>query len=492
MTLAGKPVSHYRPRRREIAWDSIIGRFPEKPPLFEWVLLSMLIHALAIVLFGAPAGGASEGRSMWGSFDVVLTGRAPDASPRLKLDRGTLEAPAALAAPIAIPAPAPRVEAAKPSLRAAPRIEPAAPPVEAPPPEAAPKVEPIVIPPVLERLIVPERPFEVPPAFTVPPPTEIQAPAPVPAPVAPAPPPAAPPRQAPVTKETPAEVAPRLPQVERAPVEAPKLSVPLLQPVTPTLIPEQRLAAPPEIETPRIETRTLPSITEPPVITQPLEMKPIPSPKIEELALPPVITQPMEMKPIPSPQIQELAPTPRIETIAKPVEAPPVQEVPVTAPPVPVPAPAPVPSPRVEPRAEPRAEPQPFQQREAPPGAGSETPSREAPSPRVVPGPAPAAPGVPSEFRKRGEEPSSDYDPFSTKNLDLDAMRRRAAQLARGSGNTALLPFPMPAVPPKKSKMEEAIENARKPDCRTAYADMGLLAVVPLVANEFGEGHCRW
>ena len=35
-------------------------------------------------------------------------------------------------------------------------------------------------------------------------------------------------------------------------------------------------------------------------------------------------------------------------------------------------------------------------------------------------------------------------------------------------------------------------EKARKPDCRTAYKDMGLLAVVPLVANEFGEGNCRW
>ena len=40
--------------------------------------------------------------------------------------------------------------------------------------------------------------------------------------------------------------------------------------------------------------------------------------------------------------------------------------------------------------------------------------------------------------------------------------------------------------------MEKAIENARKPDCRTAYKDLGLLAVVPLVANEFGEGTCRW
>ena len=48
-------------------------------------------------------------------------------------------------------------------------------------------------------------------------------------------------------------------------------------------------------------------------------------------------------------------------------------------------------------------------------------------------------------------------------------------------------------VPPKpKPKMEDAIEKARKPDCRTAYKDLGLAAVVPLIANEFGEGSCRW
>ena len=72
-------------------------------------------------------------------------------------------------------------------------------------------------------------------------------------------------------------------------------------------------------------------------------------------------------------------------------------------------------------------------------------------------------------------------------------MRRRAGELARaGSGQRALLPFPMPPVPPKKSKMETAIENARKPDCRTAYQALGLAAAIPLIANEFGEGNCRW
>jgi hypothetical protein len=122
------------------------------------------------------------------------------------------------------------------------------------------------------------------------------------------------------------------------------------------------------------------------------------------------------------------------------------------------------------------------------------------PEPAASPGrtpdaaPAPTREGTDSPF-KRGEPPPTDYDPTrpAAPSLDLDAVRRRAAELTRaGSGQRALLPFPMPPVPPKKSKMETAIENARKPDCRTAYQGLGLAAAIPLIANEFGEGNCRW
>jgi len=50
----------------------------------------------------------------------------------------------------------------------------------------------------------------------------------------------------------------------------------------------------------------------------------------------------------------------------------------------------------------------------------------------------------------------------------------------------------MPPVPEKKSKIEAALDKAHKPDCRTAYSGLGLAAVVPLIANEFGEGTCKW
>ena len=107
------------------------------------------------------------------------------------------------------------------------------------------------------------------------------------------------------------------------------------------------------------------------------------------------------------------------------------------------------------------------------------------------------APGD-SPFRRdplpREREPTSNYDPTAAPPaLDIDMMRKRAGELGRaGTGNRAALPFPMPPVPEKKNKLEEAIEKARKPDCREAYKHFGLAAVVPLIANEFGEGKCKW
>jgi len=44
----------------------------------------------------------------------------------------------------------------------------------------------------------------------------------------------------------------------------------------------------------------------------------------------------------------------------------------------------------------------------------------------------------------------------------------------------------------KVAKLEAALDKAHKPDCRTAYSGLGLAAVVPLIANEFGEGTCKW
>jgi hypothetical protein len=50
----------------------------------------------------------------------------------------------------------------------------------------------------------------------------------------------------------------------------------------------------------------------------------------------------------------------------------------------------------------------------------------------------------------------------------------------------------MPPPPEKKSKLATEIEKAAKPDCRQAYAGMGLLAAVPLAADAVRGKGCKW
>jgi len=54
----------FRPARRRAS----------RPSLTQFVILSMLLHALFILLFGSPTGGSREGRASWGSLDVTIRG----------------------------------------------------------------------------------------------------------------------------------------------------------------------------------------------------------------------------------------------------------------------------------------------------------------------------------------------------------------------------------------------------------------------------------
>ena len=108
-----KPVSRYQPRGREMPplpprWtpaDARGGARRNDVLLWRFVFLSMLIHALAILLFGAPPGGSREGRAMWGSLDVVIRDSFRDAAPALKIEPSLQ---------VAAPKPAPRAASPKP------------------------------------------------------------------------------------------------------------------------------------------------------------------------------------------------------------------------------------------------------------------------------------------------------------------------------------------------------------------------------------------
>jgi hypothetical protein len=209
-------------------------------------------------------------------------------------------------------------------------------------------------------------------------------------------------------------------------------------------------------------------------------LQPLPPPVMERLATPP----PIERTPVETPVVPALPTTPPVERAR--VETP--ERATVEVPAIPVPQETVV-VPKLPPAAE-RVE-TPVTPREAPAKVDREPPAIAEPA--VRPSPFRAPEPATASTKPRQDESSTTYDPTAAPTIDLDAVRKRAAAIAReGSGRRAILPFPMPPVPERKTKEQIAIEKARKPDCKTAYQSLGLAAVIPLIANEFGEGNCRW
>ncbi|MGE5615581.1 MAG: hypothetical protein ACM3X5_01570 [Bacillota bacterium] len=356
--------------------------------LRQFIVLSMLLHALAILLFGSPLGGSREGRALWGSLDVVIrSAPKPQATPERK------------APPALVERPAPREQEKKP---------------------------PVEFPPLIDRAISP--PVEAFAPIVVPPPSESE-----------------------------------LPKIESAPVlrvpeATPEIPQPLLKPL------------------PRpVEKIELPTLEQAPAIKMPTPTPEIPAPLLQPLAAP-IEATPQIPKVEAAPAIEMPTPTPEIP-------APLLQPVPAANERVELPAVEPAPAIRL-PEPTPAIRPQLLQPMpSAPAGERSELPQLEQ---------APVISAPQSAFPRETAKPPPAYDP-TRPSLDPEALRARAGELSRqGVGQRALLAFPMPLPPEKKSKLETAIENARKPDCNTAYKDLGLLAVVPLIANEFGDGTCKW
>jgi hypothetical protein len=358
----------------------------DEPTLVQFVLLSMLLHILAIVLFGATGrGGTGSGEALPGTLDVIVRPAAPkiEAAP----ERLQPIAPPAMERELAAPLEAP--------ARLAPTVPSA--PLEK------------IAPPAFERALA--NPAELPQlAVPVAPASPLEPLAPAPAehelePLAPAP--------AEHELAAPAEPLRELPLEPPGPIE--------------------RALAPP------IERELSPAIEAPAQV-----LPSAPAPPLEHLQ--------------PPPSVRELAPPPELPATLPPARVPAPEEQ-VTRPVTPPPAPgAPAPS-------------------RAPPAAGT-------PAPESSPSPIFGAPR-PDEgiFKPRRETP----------HLDLEAAKKRAVrEMAReGSGSPGVLPFPLP-VPETKTKEAKAMEKAIKPDCRTAYAGMGLLAVPALIAATITEEGCRW
>jgi hypothetical protein len=162
----------------------------------------------------------------------------------------------------------------------------------------------------------------------------------------------------------------------------------------------------------------------------------------------------------------------------------------------------PISAPAVEPQ--PGASPSAVPSQRAP-TTESELPVERASPPAIAPQVAPTRPSIAPALRQGTPDANEDIfkprrdgvtpstEPGATPRIDLDAAKKRAVRdLAHeGSGSRGVLPFPLPVPPPEK-KAKDAMEKAIKPDCRTAYAGLGLLAVPALVAAVITDEGCRW
>jgi len=432
--------------------------------LVQFVVLSLLLHILVVLVFGSRiAGRERHGDGASGSLDVTLRRLSPEPGSGFTLAPGAdtpLPGSALLRRLRGIPA-APVPAAAPPGdARPAPVT---APPAGAPergptPPEAA--------PPAQEAA-----PSTTPPAFEALPRLNRNAPEEVDKPL------------------TPPVAAPR-----EAPIGAPVLREPIVPPKRETVA-----TPPPEVAPREVAPREVP-------LPAPIE-RIAPSTRQPDLA-PPVDFTPLDVPPpAPSERVTPPVTPPRIEREpAPPVDVPVPRKVPVEATPLPERV-APkmdrevLPAAEAVPKSE-AAEPAPRAQRAAPPAnAADKPPAREAPA-RPGVSPAESAPrprlGIPDAdeeaFKPRGDVAAPSAEPSGTPRIDLEATKRRAREIAgETSGSRGLLPV-VPPPPPetRKPNLADAIAKAAKPDCRTAYADLGLLAVPPLVASTVGNGGCRW
>lgn len=441
----------------------------ERPALEQFLLLSMLVHVFLVIAFGDTVGARSEnGSRLLGGFTARLVGQskpaqtpAPSPSPAPRERERSRTTPSApVSTPSEVP-PAMVQPSTAPELSETIALPVVTPTLDKP-------VAPDLVPLIAKEVAMPSTSFVIPPVAIVPQPT--------PTPPAPA--------KVEVTR-----IAPRpAPDAARAPTAARELAPEFVAPLAVT-------PAPPLVPiNPSLTAREL---------APAIEVKPEPAVPV---ALPPTIA-PIRASAEPAPRARELVPY--VEPIAP--------EIPAALPsPAPTSTPA-QPADRAQREFTPYVEPI----REAAPAAAATPTPTAAPAqspatasvlPRTTPaGPTPGTtntPGTPQGnaaaksdealFGPRIEDGPGKGTLGPAPKIDLDAVRQRARDIGanesrEGTGPKTLFKFPTAPPPVAKRREQEIFDKAlKRPDCKDAYAEMGLAAVVPLVRDAITEKGCKW
>ncbi len=447
-----------------IAARRIGSRTSPPPSVKQWVWLSILLHILAVALFGDTTGGGTRrgehrGDALGGPMTVTLQG---------PVDRG-VDAP--LRRTVNTSSRPQRREAAEPAIRAASPPKNAVPAgVDSPTPSVPATPEDIpdatVMPPVIATEV--DKPVT---NFVVP----IMVPVVIPDP----PEPPTPPEPEAIPPSLPrlnAIVLPKVidpPTIERD-IALPAELIPRLKPLAPARA-ERENKVP--VEVPRLKTFVAPRI-EPEVVAPPIQMPrmaplaPLPPPRVERETVRPAELLPRLPPVTPAAPIDTVTPTAPVPRVAQPTPPAPVVADHITEP-----------------------------ARVLPPAMAPSAPIHTSPPP-LVPSASRDIPGVPDGAGAAQDTPAAAPmprapSPPATGNaprIDLDAVRQRARELAReGSGPRTLLPFNVRPKEEIRKKEQQAFDKAlKRPDCRDAYSGMGLAAVVPLLWDSVSEKGCKW
>ncbi|WP_431266219.1 hypothetical protein ACQ859_13580 [Roseateles chitinivorans] len=436
------------------------------------LLLAVLLHVLLLVAIGnAPGGSAKPGEGAWGPLNVRLQGD--------RYEPGSGE-PA-----VVLPERGPVGEAKQPRSGGAVRERPPT-PEEQKTPGAARQGQ-------WRQQPGDELTGDAPADRSAPPAAATPAPAPNPKPAPPAPTPVLAPTPAPTPAPTAAQTPSPLPAPAPAVVEPAPAVTTLTTPV------ESTVAAPTRIAPTARETAP----ARPTVPTEALQA-PSPTLQLPERPAPLLSETPTTVRRIDRSPI-ERTPTPPVPTELKaPAELPPLTAAPAVAP---QPAPTPTPAPPV---ASPAPTPAPSLA-PTPPAAATPAPSPTPAQPRVSttpsPTPTPAnrisldgsttptttqpSVGAPDAGARTGHDVATPAStPPNAPKLNLDMNAARGPMRPRGTPSGVISAVPKP--PEDKDALAEKMREAGQQECRKAYADKGLLAVVPLVRDAARDKGCRW
>ena len=126
------------------------------------------------------------------------------------------------------------------------------------------------------------------------------------------------------------------------------------------------------------------------------------------------------------------------------------------------------------------------------PAIGANPSANPSSTPGVAPNPnafATPGSGAPDAGARAGRDVATPPSANASAPLNLNLTRPRGGEVSRDGGRSVLNLLPHP--PERKGKLEEGIEKSAKKDCRDAYSGLGLLAVIPLVANAVTD-KCKW